>query len=565
MLHIENAAVIERADICFGPGLNVLTGETGAGKSIIIDAIGAVLGGRISKEMVRTGATAARITAELTPTASASAWLEKNEIDSDPEENILLIRRITADGKGSCRLNGAPVTSAQLREFGDLLFDVHGQNDGRRLLSESSHRQYLDSFGDLTGEAEAYTARYRDYTEERNRLETLRKSEDEKEFLEERLKKEIRELSAADPKDGEEEALDQRVRRLRYSEKLTERLTEAYEAFHGSDRSEGAVDLLVSAASAMNAAARVEASYSELGAEIEDIRYRTEDLMDRIEDARRELDYSPGDLDRLENRLSLLQRLSRRYGSAEAARERLNAAKNELEDVQYLDEHLAKIEQSLKEKKAALIKAGKALSDSRRAAALRLEKAVEAELMDLNMPGARFSVSFEPKAGEGFDSSGLEDIRFLLSANAGQIPGRLSHIASGGELSRIMLAMKNVLRSAFDPEVLIFDEIDTGVSGIAAQRVGEKLAALAVDRQVLCVTHLPQLAALADIQFSIVKNLTEGNTYTEVSRLNEQGRIRELARLIGGDVVTDATLNGAAELIAAADKVKKSLRGKQKR
>ena len=560
LLHIENAAVIERAELLFGPGLNVLTGETGTGKSIIIDAIGAVLGDRVSRELVRSGADAVRITAELTPTEAAAAWLRDNEIDLAPGENILVSRRITAEGKSSCRMNGTPVTSAQLRAFGDLLVDVHGQNDGRRLLSESSHRAYLDAFGGLGSLNEAYGRAYRAYAEELRQLEDLRKSEDEKEFLEAKLKKEIRELSAAAPKDGEEEALEQRVRKLRYAEKLTDQLTAAYESFHGSERTEGAVDQIVSAFSALNSILRVDESYAPLAAEAEDLRYRAEDLADRLEDARRELDYSPGELDRLEERLNLLQRLSRRYGSAAAARERLEKAKNELEDVQYLDERLEKLEASIKKKKAALLAAGEELSAARQEAAGGLEKAVETELKDLSMPGARFRVSLTAKAGEGFDSSGLEDVRFLLSANAGQAPGRLSHIASGGELSRIMLAMKNVLRASSDPDVLIFDEIDTGVSGIAAQRVGEKLAALAKDRQVLCVTHLPQLAAMADVQFSIVKEQVSGGTFTRVERLDAEGRKRELARLMGGETVTETTLRSASELIGAADRFKAGLR-----
>ena len=560
-LHIENAAVIRRADIRFGRGLNVLTGETGAGKSIIIDAIGAILGDRVSRELVRSGADAARITAELTPTEPLLLWLREQEIELAEGENVLVSRRISAEGKSSCRICATPATSAQLRELGDLLFDVHGQNDGRRLLSESSHRAYLDAFGDLGEEGKAYAACWREYTEVKARLEELRKSEEDKEFLEARLQKEIRELNAAAPKDGEEEETEQRVRRLRSAEKLTDKLSEARDSFRGSDRAEGAVDLIVSAASALGAAARVEEGYASLASELEDLRYRAEDLSDRLEDALRELDYSPGELDRLEGRLSLLQRLRRRYGSAAAARERLEAAKNELEDVRYLDEHLEKLEASLKKKKAALLKAGGEWSRGREEAASRLEKAVERELRELSMPGARFRVAFSPKGGEGFDASGLEEVRFLLSANAGQEPGRLSHIASGGELSRIMLALKNVLRTSSDPEVLIFDEIDTGVSGVAAQRVGEKLASLAGERQVLCVTHLPQLAALADVQFSIVKHQREDSTETEVTRLDEEGRVRELARLIGGENVTETTLSGAGELIEAAGKYKSQLRG----
>lgn len=560
LLHIENAAVIQKAEISFGPGLNVLTGETGAGKSIIIDAIGAVLGERASRELVRSGADAVSITAQLTPSERSIFWLRENGIDLAPDESLILNRRITAEGKSSCRICGVPVSSAQLRSLGDLLFDVHGQNDGRRLLSEASHRAYLDDFGGLNAASDDYTALYREYTGVRQELEELRKNEEDKEFLETRLKKEIRTLSEASPRDGEAEELARRVQRLKFSEKLTEKLTEAYDALHGGDRSEGAADQLVSAASAMAAAARVEAGYAPLAAELEDLRYKLEDLAERLEDARRELEGSPGELDRLEGRLSLLERVIRRYGSAEEARNRLEEARNELEDIQYLDEHIARLEKTLEKKKGEALLAGDRLSQSRHAAAKKLESAVEKELRDLSMPGARFRVEFAPKGGEGFDASGTEEIRFLLSANAGQAPGRLSRIASGGELSRIMLAMKNVLRASSDPEVLIFDEIDTGVSGIAAQRVGEKLAGLATGRQVLCVTHLPQLAAMADVQFSIVKNQQADSTFTQVTRLDAEGRRRELARLIGGETVTETTLSGASELIAAADRFKKELR-----
>ena len=561
LLHIENVAVIERADVTFGEGLNVLTGETGAGKSIIIDSIGAILGGRVSRELVRTGAAFARITAELTPSAAALRWLQENEIDAEDGENILVMRRIASDGKSSGRVNGAPVTSAQMRELGDLLFDVHGQNDGRRLLAEGSHRSYLDSFGGLDAVRADYAAQYRDYADTRAELAALEQSEADKEFLEAKLRKEIRELTNASPKDGEEEELLRRVKRMQYAEKLTDKLTSAYESFQGGEGFEGAVDLLITAANALEAAGRVEESYALLASEVSDLRYRAEDVAERLADARRDLDYSPGELDRLEARLSVLQRVSRKYGSAAEARARLEAAKNELEDISDLDGRTESLRTALEKKKARLLKAGAKLSELRQAAAEKLEAAVEAELHDLSMPGARFRVSFTAKGGEGFDASGLEEIRFLLAANAGQAPGRLSHIASGGELSRIMLALKNVLRASGDPEVLIFDEIDTGVSGIAAQRVGEKLAALASGRQVLCVTHLPQLAAMADAQFAIRKQVADGNTFTVVTRLDQAGRERELARLVGGETVTATTLSGAAELIRAAEVFKERIRG----
>lgn len=560
LLHIEHAAVIERADVAFGPGLNVLTGETGAGKSIIIDAIGAILGNRTSRELVRSGASAALISAELTPGPAAAAWLREAELAAEPGESVVITRRITAEGKSSSRINGTPVSTAQLRALGELLFDVHGQNDGRRLLSESEHRRCLDAFGGLEAQADGYTEQYARYTALQKELAALRKSEEEKEFLEEKLKKEIRLLSAADPKDGEEETLSARANLLRGAEKLTDKLTDAYECFYGGEKGEGILSLITTAEYAVESAARIAETIGELAMNMGDFRYRAEDLGEQIESARRELDFSPGELDRIESRLSTLQRLSRRYGSAAEARARLPQAKNELEDVLYLTDRLAKLERELEAQRRTVLASGAALSEARHAAARRLESAVARELQDLSMPGSRFIVEFLPKTGVGFDSAGAEDVRFLLAANAGQAPGRLSHIVSGGELSRIMLALKNVLRSTGEAEVLIFDEIDTGVSGIAAQRVGEKLAELSEGRQVLCVTHLPQLAAMADTQFVIVKQQRDGNTYTKVTKLDESGRRAELARLIGGETVTETTLRGAGELIRAAEQYKNQKR-----
>ena len=555
LLHIENIAVIEQADVEFGPGLNVLTGETGAGKSIIIDAIGAILGARTSKELVRTGAQAALISAELGITPEVSAWLEEAGIPFEPEENIIITRRITAEGKNTCRINGVPLSTAQLRDLGDLLFDVHGQNDGRRLLSEASHRRYLDAFGGLEEESRAFAADYSHYASLNRELEEVRSAEADREYRIEKLKREIRELEEADPKDGEEEALRDRANKLQNLEKLQDKLQRAYRCFHGDDDDEGIVSLSLTAEAAAEQAARYSESLAELAKNIGDFRYRGEDIADQLSDALRELEVSPGELDRIEERLSLFRRLTRRYGSIEAAGERLEKARNELEDVEYLTERMEKLEKERQQLRRKLTEAGARLTNGRKAAALKLGKAVEAELTDLSMPGARFQVEFTPKGGEGFDSGGMEDVRFLLSANAGEEPARLSHIASGGELSRIMLALKNVLRGGGE-EVLVFDEIDTGVSGIAAQRVGEKLADLAAGRQVLCVTHLPQLAAMADTQFSIVKSQREGRTYTQVTRLDENGRKQELARLIGGETITEATLIGAGELIQAAQEYK---------
>ncbi len=560
LLHIENVAVIERADVEFGPGLNVLTGETGAGKSIIIDSIGAILGGRASRELVRTGAQAASISAELGVSAEAAGWLEAAGIPFSPDEDMVITRRITGEGKSSCRINGMPVSAAQLRELGDILFDIHGQNDGRRLLSEASHRRSLDAFAGLEQRQKEYAALYASYTDALRELEEAKRSEADREYRLERLRREIRELEEADLKPGEEEALRDRAGKLQNLEKLRDKLTRAYDCFRGDDEESGVLALLVTAENSAEAAGRLAASISQLAANIGDLRYRAEDMADQLSDALRELEDQPGELDRIEERLSLVKRLIRRYGSEETAMERLALARNELEDMECLTDRLDRLEKERVLLREKLLAEASALSEKRHAAGEKLSAAVEGELRDLSMPGARFQVEFFPKGGEGFDSGGMEDIRFLLSANAGEEPGRLSHIASGGELSRIMLALKNVLRGGGEEEILVFDEIDTGVSGIAAQRVGEKLADLAAGRQVLCVTHLPQLAAMADCQFSIVKTQRDGRTYTLVTGLDEAGRRDELARLIGGETVTDATLRGAGELIAAAQEYKNQRR-----
>ncbi len=559
LLHIENIAVIELADVEFGPGLNVLTGETGAGKSIIIDAIGAILGGRTPKDLVRTGSSAALVSAEMSISPKAAEWLQEAGVSFASDEDMVISRRISVEGKNSCRINGVPISAAQLRELGDLLVDMHGQNDGRRLLSETTHRQYLDAYGNLEAQHKAFSEAYSQYTKLVRELNEAKKAEEDREFRIESLRREIRELEEADPKAGEEDMLRERAKALQNLEKLRDKLQCAHECFHGSDDGEGIVSLALTAESAMGHASRYAESLLELVKTIGDFRYSAEDISDQITDALRELDVAPGELDRIEERLGVYRRLVRRYGSIEAATERLNKARNELEDVEYLTERMDNLRSETKNCRQKLLKLGNALSEKRKAAGQMLSSAVERELEDLSMPGARFRVEYPPKGGEGFDSGGMEDVRFLLSANAGEEPGRLSRIASGGELSRIMLALKNVLRGG-DEEVLIFDEIDTGVSGIAAQRVGEKLADLSEGRQVLCVTHLPQLAAMADSQFSIVKTQKDGRTYTQVKRLDEEGRQRELARLIGGETVTETTLRGAGELIAAAWEYKNTKR-----
>ena len=561
-LHIENIAVIERADIRFEPGLNVLTGETGAGKSIVIDSIGAVLGERVSRELVRHGAEKGLVTAVF-DSAGAEAWLAENEIEA--EDELILQRRITADGKSSCRICGVPATAAQMKELAALLVDIHGQNDGRQLMDERRHREYLDRFGRLDGEIVAYTAEYRRYQEIKKEISRLNMDEVEKERMSESLQYQIAELERAELKAGEKETLTARRDLLRNSEKLTEALDDALAALYGGE--ENAVSLAQNAAYYIGRAASIAQELESTSHVVNDAAFALADAAETLRDFKDGLDFSPEEYDRLEERISQLNKLERKYNrEIEALIPYLDECREKLDNIQYADERIAKLERELAVQKKRCQASAAALGAARRNVAEQLQGRIVAELRELNMPSVRFAVDFAPVENEqGFDANGAEQIRFVMSANAGEELGRISKIASGGELSRIMLAMKNVFAENDPVGTMIFDEIDTGVSGIAAQRVGEKLYAVSLGKQVMCVTHLPQIAAMADGHFVISKEERSGRTYTEVRLLDREGRRRELARLHGGDHVTETTLASAEEQLISAESFKKSLnRGAKK-
>ena len=549
-LHIENVAVIRRADICFGSGLNVLTGETGAGKSIVIDSLGAILGGRVSRELVRTGSSGASVTGVFTVSAAAESWLRLSELEV--EDELIIKRRIAPDGRSSCRINGEPVSAAQLRELGSLLVDVHGQNDGRRLMDEARHRDFLDGYGAYPGALSDFAAAYQKWKATAAEIKSLEISDSEKERLTERLTAEIAELSRAELREGEYDELSARRDLMHNSEKLTEYLEGAYEALYGGDESASA---LCGAGEAY--AGRAAAFAPELAPAVENLRSARaliEDAAETVRDLRNSLDFSPDEYDRLEERLALLRRLMKKYARDEAGLiAYLDECSAKLDTLEYSSDMLAKLRRRLESEEKDALRAGKALTQAREEAARRLEQRIEAELRELSMPSARFKVELKPLGGEpGFDSHGCEEVRFLMSANSGMELGRISRIASGGELSRIMLAMKSVLAESDSVDTMVFDEIDTGVSGIAAQRVGEKLSRLADGRQVLCVTHLPQIAAMADSHYRILKSDSGAGTETAVESLGRDGRLAEIARLTGGDVVTETTLKSAAEQLDAA-------------
>ncbi len=556
-LHIENIAVIEKADISFSPGLNVMTGETGAGKSIVIDSIGAVLGERVSRELVRHGAEKGVVTAVF-DASGCESWLNENEIDA--EDELILQRRISADGKTSCRVCGVPVTAAQMKELASLLVDIHGQNDGRQLMDERRHMEYLDRFGNLGEELKKYSEEYGKFSDIKKEISRLNMDEIEKARLSESLRYQIEELERAELKSGEYDAVLARRDLLRNSEKLTEALDEAYNCLNGGD--ESAISLAQNAAYYAARSAGISQELEKPLGSINEAVFALSDAAELLRDFRESLDFSPEEYDRLEGRASELSKLQRKYARDEDGLiALLDENRKKLDDIEYADDRLIKLRKELEAQRKLTLRAAQALSNARRAAVEELQKRIVEELRDLSMPSVRFAVEFAALDNEqGFDKNGCDKIRFVMSANAGEELGRISRIASGGELSRIMLAMKNVFAENDPVQTMIFDEIDTGVSGIAAQRVGEKLFEASLGKQVMCVTHLPQIAAMADSHYVIKKEERRGRTYTDVLPLDHEGRLHELARLHGGDNITELTLASAAEQLENAEKFKKTLK-----
>lgn len=552
LLHIENIAVVEKADIEFAKGLNVLTGETGAGKSIVIDALGAVLGGRVTRDLVRTGADKASVTAVFSD-ADVKAWCEENGIEE--EEELILMRKINAEGKGTCRVNGSPVLASQLRTLGETLLNIHGQNDGQRLLSENNHLSYLDSFGGHSEILEKYANTYGAYIEAKKERDRLIMDEGEKARRIDVLEFQINELEQANISVGEAEELTERRNLLKNAGKLSEAVNTAYTALYGGDSEPGAIDLIGQAENSISYALGYSNEFEDLAESTESLKYSVEDIAEQLRDIKESLEFSPEELDSIEERLSLLNRLMRKYGGDEEVLiNLLQSYRDDLEDITYSSEKAEKLDRVLKERLREVIDAGTKLTSARKKAADSLGKRIISELEQLSMKGIRFAVDISQK--EDFEKTGFDQVRFLMSANAGEKLGRISKIASGGELARIMLAMKNVLAESEQIATMVFDEIDTGVSGIAAQRVGEKLADLAKIRQVLCVTHLPQIAAMADTHFSIKKSISGGRTFTDIKPLDRKGREMEIARLTGGEHVSDLTLKSAGELLDSAAEYK---------
>ena len=552
VLHIENIAVIEQAEVRFDRGFNALTGETGAGKSIVIDAISAILGERTYRDCIRTGAKSAFVSAIFTGVPEL-AWFADNQVPYDADE-LQIQREISESGKSACRVNGRPVTAAILRQLGMQLINIHGQHDSQQLFDEEAHLSYLDLFAHDEALLSEYAQAYEQMQRTRAELAHLQMDEGEKLRLLENLRYQIDEISRADVKAGEETELDARRKFLQNAEKMTAGIARALQALYGGDSSDGAAGLLGDAEHALSALTGADETLSQLHERVSELMYGAQDVVDELRAVQDGLDDSAFELEKIESRLDVLYRLRRKYGATtQDILEYLARAQRQLDEIEFSDERREQLTQQLERETALAQEFAAQLRTARQAAAEKLQERMERELAQLDMPKVRFCCQFEETA---LSAQGGDSVRFLMSANVGEALKPLSKVASGGELARIMLAIKNVMAEQDAVPTLIFDEVDAGVSGRAAQKVAEKLASVARHKQVLCVTHLPQIAAMADVHFAVEKRVENGRTFTHVTQLDRVQRRAELARLTSGGDATETMLAGAEELLSAAERYK---------
>ena len=557
VLHIENIAVIEQAEILFEGGFNVLTGETGAGKSIVIDAISAILGERTYRDVIRTGANRAFVSAIFTNIPQYD-WFSENQVEFDTQE-LQVQREIYADGRNVCRVNGRPVSVASLKKLGGRLINIHGQHDSQQLFDEEKHLTYLDAFARDEQEFEAYQQAFSAMQSVQREIQKLSMDESEKLRLVETLTFQIEEIRAANLVSGEEEQLKERRKVLQNAEKLSDALRMADEALYGGDSSDGAAGLLSNAEHALSRVSTISADMQTLHQKISDLMYSVQDAADELRAMRDDLSYSEGELEEIEERLDAIHKLKRKYGaSVEDVLAYLADSEQRLDEIEFASDRIETLKKREAELQKETIRQGEILREKRLSAAQAMESRICDELRQLDMPKIRFVCEFTPQQPM---QTGLDSVRFLMSANVGENLKPLSKVASGGELARIMLAMKQVLAQQDGVPTLIFDEVDAGVSGRAAQKVAYKLWTVSKGRQVLCVTHLPQIAAMADAEYTVEKRVENERTYTSVLHLDESGRKQELARLIGGSMITETTLAGAAELLRLAEEAKSETNG----
>ena len=544
LLHIENIAVIECADISFDRGFNVLTGETGAGKSIVIDAISAILGQRAYRDMIRTGTNKASVRAVFTDVPKL-AWFEENGVEYDPE--TIIQRDIFLDGKNVCRVNGTLVTVSILSKLGIQLINIHGQHDSASLFDEDNHLQFLDDFARNEELRSVYRENYDAVAKLRREIDRMSMDEGEKLRRMETLKYQIEEIEKAELEAGEDEELESRRKLLQNAEKIANGLNDAVDNLYGGEDIDGAATLLSVAERALARITKYSDDIASLHEKVADMMYQVQDVAEIARDVRDDLAYSADELEQIESRLDVIHKLRRKYGTTCAdILEYLEKAKKELDEIEFADDHMERLKKKLQTAEKSAWDAALKLRENRKETSKILSERILTELAQLDMPKVQFSCHFTELE---LTANGADGAAFYMSANIGEALKPMSKVASGGELARIMLAMKNVLAEQDRVNTLIFDEVDTGVSGRAAQKVAEKLKSVARSKQVLCVTHLPQLAAMGDTHLLIAKCEREGRPYTTVTPLDLEGRKRELARIIGGANITETTLRSAEEML----------------
>lgn len=549
-LQIENIAVIKSASIDFENGFNVMTGETGAGKSIVIDSLNAILGERTSRELIRSGADSASVCAEFQNVGdNVKSELEKLGIEKD--DTLIVSRKLTPDGKNVCRINGMPATVSMLKALGVQLVNIHGQLDNQSLLSPETHCSFIDKLAGSGRELNEFKELYSLYIKKENELKSLNTDVNEKNRRLDILNYQIEEIQKADIRPGEKDELTEKLGFLRNAEKVLDLLHTAYAALNGDGEMPGAADVAADAASKLLSAADYSSDFTETANGVNDAAMNLSAYTEELRDKIYSLDYDPNETERAEERLDVIYRLSQKYGdSEEDILAYLENAEKERDALSFSDERAEQLRAETEKAYNEALAAAKKLSEIRIEAGKKFSADVERELAFLDMPSVKFIVN--DSVGELYEN-GIDNIEFLLSANAGEEPKPLSKIASGGELSRIMLAIKCVLSELDDIDTLIFDEIDSGVSGRAALKIAAKMKELSKTHQVICVTHLAQIAAFADEHKLISKEEKDGRTYTCIASLDYNGRKYELARIMGGLTVTQSILNSAEELLSSAE------------
>lgn len=556
-LYIKNVAVIEEARIEFSKGFNALTGETGAGKSILIDSISLATGGKANRDLVRTGCEKANVSLCFSSTEEANRCLE--DLGIDPEDDVILSRQLTKEGKSSCRINGITVTAGTLKEVGRLLIDIHGQSDSYFLLSNRNHIDYLDEYAELKEDIKAYKKLYGELKDIKEKISSLEESEEENKRRAEMLEFAVNEIENAKIQKDEIGDIEARLEFLSNIENILRDTGEAHEMLYSDDSN--AYDLLEAAVKNLNSAAEYDERLKEYAERLNSALIEIGDVSSELASYNSAADFDEGEFNMLHSRFDTLNSLRRKYGDTEEQiLEYLQNAKNELFEITNSDEILEELKKSESELKHKAMSAAEALSQKRKSAAKDLGEKIACELFELDMPKVRFCAQINEKTDENGEkelySKGFDEVEFLISANPGEDLKPISKIASGGELSRIMLALKSVFSGADPAETLIFDEIDTGVSGRAAQKIAEKISRLSKSKQILSITHLAQLASMADSHYLIKKTVGETSTSTGVTLLEEKERTAELARIIGGAYITELTLENAKEMLSLAKKLK---------